>query len=648
VADLDLDILLKLQDRATGPLRQTLGTIDKQAARSTSNIVNLGRTLRTHWLAATAVIAGAAFAFNQVIGSAIRFEDAFAGVRKTVDATEEEFSQLSDSLREMSKTIPVAVTDLAQIQTIAGQLGVRGVENLTKFTEVVAKIAVTTNLTREAAATNFARIANVMQEPLDNIDRMGSAIVELGNNFATTEAEIANFANRIAGAGRVAGLTTSDILGFGAAFSSVGVRAQRGGTAVSKALILMGTAVTEGGKKLKEFADIAGLTSEEFIEAYEESAANAFSLFIEGLGRSGLEGAAILKELELGDQRLVQAFLSVGGASGILTRAIDQSSDAFTENNALVEEAEKRFATTQSQVTILENNFNDLNIELGNVFLPTINQSIIVLKEFTEELGRIPQRINAISQFATLLPGVTNIIRALQDEVVADTGETTQEIEEMWQALAFAPKFYQDALKETSKLTTTLSTVTSKVTKDQTKEIADAVQENISTTQFFFDFLSQTVSLAAEENKRFAALAKAVRVGQAIINTATAVTRAFADFPWPFSIGVAALMASLGAAQVAIISGQTLHKGGEIKKAHDGGVVGSDEVPIIAQTGEGVLSRQGMTTLGGVSELNRLNAGEGRGFSVNIENASFRNEDDVEDVIAQISTAIEEQRRARI
>ena len=89
-------------------------------------------------------------------------------------------------------------------------------------------------------------------------------------------------------------------------------------------------------------------------------------------------------------------------------------------------------------------------------------------------------------------------------------------------------------------------------------------------------------------------------------------------------------------------------KGGEIKKAHDGGVVGSDEVPIIAQTGDGVLSRQGMTTLGGVSELNRLNAGEGRGFSVNIENASFRNEDDVEDVIAQISTAIEEQRRARI
>jgi hypothetical protein len=39
---------------------------------------------------------------------------------------------------------------------------------------------------------------------LGNIDRLGATIVDLGNNFATTEADIVNFASRIAGAGNIA------------------------------------------------------------------------------------------------------------------------------------------------------------------------------------------------------------------------------------------------------------------------------------------------------------------------------------------------------------------------------------------------------------------------------------------------------------
>jgi len=144
-------------------------------------------------------------AMGLMVKSSIDFEDAFAGVRKTVDATEKEFAQLSDGLRELSTEIPLTAVELAGIQEIAGQLGIRGVESLNTFTETIAKISVTTNLVKEQAATDFARIANIMQEPITNVDRMGAAVVDLGNNSATTEAEIVNFANRIAGAGKVAG-----------------------------------------------------------------------------------------------------------------------------------------------------------------------------------------------------------------------------------------------------------------------------------------------------------------------------------------------------------------------------------------------------------------------------------------------------------
>lgn len=61
------------------------------------------------------------------------------------------------------------------------------------------------------------------------------------------------------------------------------------------------------------------------------------------------------------------------------------------------------------------------------------------------------------------------------------------------------------------------------------------------------------------------------------------------------------------------LMGDVMHAGGTIQRAHSGTFVrprlSADEVPIIAQTGEGILSRRGMAALGGDAILNRLNAG---------------------------------------
>jgi len=69
--------------------------------------------------------------------------------------------------------------------------------------------------------------------------------------------------------------------------------------------------------------------------------------------------------------------------------------------------------------------------------------------------------------------------------------------------------------------------------------------------------------------------------------------------------------------------GSLFHRGGMVKK-HQGGLIRAhnglapDEVPIIAQTGEGVLSRRGMDVLGGSDNLRALNRGEGIGGGVTI------------------------------
>jgi len=409
--------------------------VQKTSGEITRMTAQVGRQMT---IMGGAITAGMAL----IVKSSIDFEDAFAGVRKTVEATEAEFQQLSDGLRKLSTEIPITAGELANIQEIAGQLGVSGVEALTKFTDTIAKISVTTNLTKEAAATDFARIANIMQEPIENVDRMGAAVVDLGNNSATTEAEIVSFANRIAGAGKIAGLTTADILGFGAAFSSVGVKAERGGTAVSKSLVMMGTAVTEGGDKLQKFATIAGLTSDEFIRTYKEDAGQAFALFIEGLGKAGLEGVAVLDELELGDQRLVQSFLSVGGASGILTESLDRANEAFKENTALNIEAEKRFKTTKSQLIILTNTLVEVGRKIGDTLIPALEPVIESFKEWLNKIGVFikahPQLTGAIAKIVTaigllmlalgplmmMLPGLITTITFLSKTAIPALGKS--------------------------------------------------------------------------------------------------------------------------------------------------------------------------------------------------------------------------------
>lgn len=358
VTSKEIEYVIKVRDQAT----VALGGLKKAA------------------IGATAALAGIALVTKQ----AIEFESSFAGVRKTVDASEAEFQQLSKNFRQLATQVPVNVNQLNKIAEMAGQLGVSGVENLTKFTDTVAKIAVTTNLSEEQAATSFARIANVMQAPINDIDRMASSVVALGNNFATTESEIVDFATRIAGSANLIGLTSDQVFGIAAAFSSVGIQAEAGGTAVQKIFIDL----NKQGKK--------GI--------------GAFQDFVKNLQDAGDGAVQVLEDLGFSDARLQRAFLSLAGAGGLLEESIRKSTEAFAENVALTDEANKRFETTESQMILLKNQMNELGIVLGSTILPAINDFI---KALTPAIIKISQWAEAHPKLTKFIIGSIAAISAL-------------------------------------------------------------------------------------------------------------------------------------------------------------------------------------------------------------------------------------------
>lgn len=308
--------------------------------------------------------------------AAARFESSFAGVEKTVDATTEELAALRQGILDLSKVLPASAESIADVAMSAGQLGIE-TANILGFTRVMVDLGETTNLSSQEAATALARLANITRLPQDQFDRLGSTLVDLGNNLATTEAEILEMSLRLAGAGTVVGLTQAQILGMAGALSSLGVRAQAGGTAMSTAMIKIAEAVDMGGSKLQLFAKVAGISTTQFAKAFKEDAAGAIASFIEGLGRmikSGQSVFPVLRALSLNEKRLRDALLRAASAGDIFRTSLDLGTKAFRENSALAIEVEKRYRTFISQILVMRNKVVAAAIALGQELLPALLQ----------------------------------------------------------------------------------------------------------------------------------------------------------------------------------------------------------------------------------------------------------------------------------
>ena len=330
--------------------------------------------------------------------NAIDYESAFADVEKTVDGTSEQLAQLNTDIREMSKEMPQSAADIAEVAAAAGQLGI-ATDDIASFTETMIMLGDSTNLSSDEAATALARFASVTKMSADDYSRLGSVIVDLGNNYATTESEIVAMGTRLAAAGTQVGISQSDILALAAALSSVGLEAEGGGTAFSKLMINMQLEVEKGKKGLDDFAKVAGVSGDEFKRIFEQDATKAITMFIEGLSNSeerGISAIKVLDDMGIAEVRLRDSILRAVNAKDMFSDAITTGKNAWEQDTALQTEAEKRYETTASKIEIMKNNFTDLGLTLFDKFQPAIQGAIEALTSLANNTPAIVALTTAI------------------------------------------------------------------------------------------------------------------------------------------------------------------------------------------------------------------------------------------------------------
>ena len=374
-----------------------LGRASKQIS---SQLVSLQRKTSTVGksmagiVPAFAATGGAAFAaFRFATQQAIQFQDSFAGIKKTlnftnsaVTTTEQKFKNLSLEIRNLAKETPISVNELNKIGEIGGQLGISAT-SIGKFVDTISKLTVATTMGAEDAAFAISRLANITGTAEKDLDNLASVLVRLGNEFAATESEIINTSLGIATAMEALSseFTNSgvDALAFATALKAVGVQSQSGATAVQRALDTLGKAVSNGGRELGLFADLAQMSEKAFSDLVAIDPARAFLAFLQGLravDNAGGNTFAVLEELGLAQQRTVRALRAMAFAADDVERALSTANEEFSINTALTEEAEKRYETFTSQTGILRNNINEIGIAMGDELLPVMTD---VIKSFS-------------------------------------------------------------------------------------------------------------------------------------------------------------------------------------------------------------------------------------------------------------------------
>ena len=384
IANLIIRVTNEGLDRATRELRRLQE--NAQGAQNANerfgkSIADLNKLALVGFGALTAVVGGS-------IKTAMSFESAMAEVNKTVDfAASNGLANLRGELEQLTKTIPLTFEELAAVAATGGQLGIAE-KNLANFTEVMAKMGVAFDIPAQQAADSMAKIANVFQIPIENIDRLGDAINTLSNNTPATAAQLIDSLQRVGGVAKVFGLTEDATLGLTGALIAMGKPSEVASTAVNSLLTTFSTLDNATKSQIKGFEKL-GLDIDEFSKLVATDGKQAIITYLEAINkldesqRIGTNAMIIGKEF--GDDITMLAG-SVGVLENnweMLGETVNSTKDYF---GSMEDEFVKMSDTTANKMTIVQSNIRLVAASVGEAFLPAVNELLASLVPVIEKM----------------------------------------------------------------------------------------------------------------------------------------------------------------------------------------------------------------------------------------------------------------------
>lgn len=361
------------------------------------------RAIKDEFWGAAGVVAGVAFP----VKLAVEFESAMADVKKVVDFdTPKQFKEMEQDILRLTRTIPMAGTELAKITASGGQLGVAR-KDLPKFTETIAKMSVAFDMAADQAGDSMAKLANVYQIPIDQIGKLGDAVNHLSNSSPAKAGDIINTLGRVGGVAKQFGLTEIQTTSLSNAFISLSKTPEIAGTAINGMLTKLMTADKQGAKFQKALKNM-GMESKDLKKAIKENGEQALMDFLKQVGKLPKEnqmGALVdLFGLEYADDVavLVSGLETYKKSINELKKTSKDGKPAFI--GSMDKEFAARSATTANNWQIFKNSLTEIGITAGSVLLPTLNQLMTtirpIINSFADWASKNPEVVSALVHLA--------------------------------------------------------------------------------------------------------------------------------------------------------------------------------------------------------------------------------------------------------
>ncbi|APR99025.1 phage tail tape measure protein [Wolbachia endosymbiont of Folsomia candida] len=349
---------------------------------------------------------GLGLALASPIKVAIDFESAMADVKKVVDFTPntDQADKFAQKLKEMSRTIPLSAAELAQIAASGGQLGIPK-DDLFKFTETVAKMSTAFDMSAEQAGDSIAKLANVYDIKVSEMEHVGNVINHLSDNTAAKARDMVQALGIVGGTAKQFGLKFEETSSLVNAFISLGKQPAKAATAINALLSKLQTAEGQGQEFKAALEDI-GITAEEMAQRIGQNGQEALLYFFETLEKvDNQERSKILMKL-FGQEYQDDIALLVGSLKKY-KEAIAHLDDKEKYKKSMGKEFENRAKTTANNLRLLRNTIAELGMNLGSVMLPPLNWISEVLRSVSTGIAWFAEKCPIITT------GIMSIISLL-------------------------------------------------------------------------------------------------------------------------------------------------------------------------------------------------------------------------------------------
>ena len=326
--------------------QQDVKTLQAQIDKLTGSVNKHGNAWSTALKNLTAY-AGLFQVFNAVKGtvtSAIKknfeYSSSLTDIRKVSGLTMQDVNKLSEELAKIDTR--TSVDGLAQLAYQGAKLGMGkyGVEGMKQFVAAADQInvAIGEEMGEEALPALSKMVETMGLIPKMGIEKAmlatGSAMFKLSSTSTSTSTNIVEFAKRLTGVSRTAGITTDQLLALGSASDSLFLMPEVSATAMSKFIV----ALQKNHNLIEKDLGIQQGTIKNMYAA--GNAMDAIVLVLEKMRDKGNMNAlgSIFKDLGSDGQRLVTAMVTMSKNVDVLKDHLYESKEAFEEATAVTSE----------------------------------------------------------------------------------------------------------------------------------------------------------------------------------------------------------------------------------------------------------------------------------------------------------------------